>query len=214
MRCKEIEIAVAIKIASVQSHAGLRQTIAAVRGPGLDGHLDQTPVAVVAPEQVGFGVVGHVQIEIAVAVQVVEDDPHRRVAQGADSGGIAHVQKRSVAPIAVDSVRLPTSVFGSAVHVQTFVVAFRAARRRIVQVEFEVVGHVQIEPPIAIDIPKGGARAPATVIHSSGSGNFDKAPRPIVAPELVGTPIRDVQIDIAVVVVVPRSASHAPAPNT
>src|SRR5262249_26215229 len=77
--------------------------------------------------------------------------------------------------------------------------------------ELDVVHHEEIEPTVEIVVEECGARAPAWIVGAARSRDIRKRAVAVVSIELVGSEIRHVEIDAAVVVEVARRRSHAVA---
>ena len=101
-------------------------------------------------------------------------------------GGRAFVDKAARARIGVHSVGLTGEAAGAAKHVQPFVGTFDVYTWGIFHVKGHVVGNVQVQEAIAVQIAKGRAGAPVLIRHPSHLRPFGESLPIIVAIEPVG----------------------------
>ena len=74
--------------------------------PGLDGGVCERAVMLIDPELVFLLVVGHEEIEPAVAIEVGRNGPERRAERLAQAGGDRHIRELPAAQIPVEVIRL------------------------------------------------------------------------------------------------------------
>ena len=208
---EEVEIPVAVVVPRVNAHARLGAAVLAVGQPGGGADLAEPEFSLVAEQEIGLGVVGHVDVGISVGIEIGEHDSESRQAVAGDAGPLPGLREAAPAQVAIQPVRLAGDPLGSAVAAQALVAAPEPAAGRIGEIELHVVGDVQVQQPVAVQIPEGGAGAPAAVGHARRPPRLGEALSPLVEVEAVGAPVGHVEIRIAVVVGVAHGAAHAPA---
>ena len=99
---EQIPVAVPLRIGDRHSHARLRETHSRQRAAALEGLLAEGAVAVVHPQEVRPLIVGDVDVDAPIAVEVGRD--HAQAGGGArrDSGAAAHVGEGAVAVVAIE----------------------------------------------------------------------------------------------------------------
>ena len=70
------------------------------------------------------------------------------------------------------------------------------------EIELEVVADVEVEPAVAIEIEPDRGNAPAVIVETALEIDLAESPVALVVEELIGTQIREIEIDPAIVVVV------------
>ena len=102
---EDVDAAVAIVVADGDAHARLRPAVLAVGAAGLEPDVGQRAVAVVAIERARARVVGDVEIDPAVVVEVEGADAEAVGAAGRrDPRGDGHVGERPAADVAIEHV--------------------------------------------------------------------------------------------------------------
>ena len=208
---EEIEVAVAVVVPRVDAHARLGAAVLAVGQTRGGADFAEAESALVAEEEVRLGVVGHVDVGVAVGVEIGEHHPEARQAVPGDPGRVPGRREPAAAEIAVEAVGLAGDPLGPAVAAQPLVPAPEPAAGGIVEIELHVVDHVEVQEPVAVEIPEGGARAPAAVVHPRRPPGLGEGLSAAIEVEAVGAPVGDVEIGVAVVVGVAHGAAHAPA---
>src|SRR5579864_7815715 len=139
--------AVIVVIGAVHPHAGLGQAVGAESHSGLHSHLREPSFAVVVVKPTGAGVIGDVKIEAAVLVVVQPNDAQAIVGVGVNAQLFAHVGEGAVAVIVVEPVTRAFQASRSAGNGYAAVLAERTAAegRQVVQVEFHIVGDIEIQ---------------------------------------------------------------------
>ena len=205
---EQIDVAVAVEVRRVDAHAGLRRAVPVDGHAGEQGIVHETPVALVEPELVGQAVVGHVDVDAPVAVEVGGRHAQRAAPGAGDTRGLADVFETSVAQIAKQAVFLAGAAQRSAVIAHT---GGQATLALVVEVVLQVVAHVQVQPAVGIDVHERRAEAPSRVVDAGCGGHVREAPVALVAPQLVVAVVHDVQVQVAIVVDVAGSHAHAVA---
>ena len=103
---EQILVAVVVEIAGVHAHVGFSFAVRAERHAGLDGGVRERPVMLIDPELVFLLVVGHEEIEPAVAIEVGRNGPERPAERLAQAGGDRHIREFPAAQIPVEVIRL------------------------------------------------------------------------------------------------------------
>lgn len=194
---KEVLVAVFVEIAHRNTHTRFGLALGIERRAGQQGFLAEAPLAAAAPKLVGFTVVGYVEVEPAVPVVVERNHPEARAGGGGDPALEADVFEAAAAEVAEQRVGHRPKGVGS-----TIIAPARSgeAGRGLVETVVEVVGDVEVEPAVAVVIEEAGRRAPAGVPDASRRRDVFEAAVAPVAPELVRAVIREVKIDVAIVV--------------
>ena len=177
--------------------------------PGGGAGFGEAPGAVVAVHLVRLGVVGDVDVEVAVAVEVPQDHPEAGEGAGGDTGFRADVGE-GIPAVAVQPVRLRRDPHRPVEDLQALETPLPASGGRVLEIELEVVDDVEIEEPVVVEIAEGGAGTPARVAHTGGRGHLGEGAVAVVAEQLVGPPVGQIDIRVGVVVVIPDGAAHSP----
>ncbi len=157
VRHEQVFVAVAVEVGGVDPHAGLRLAVRVERAPGEQRRVRERAVAAIDPELVGQAVVGDVEVEPAVAVEVPAHDAESRTVVGRDArlGG-----DRPEGPV---TIVVEQSVGDGQVAVRPAVV-FKPVRSVALLVgrkaPVEVIGDVEIEPTVTIDVDESRADRP------------------------------------------------------
>ena len=206
----DVESSVPVVVAEGDPHAGLSLPVL------VEGHgRHQSPfiegsVSPIAEEKVGHGIVGHVEVAVAVAVVVAPDGAHPVGSRRVHAGRLGGFPEGAVAVAQVEGVpgcRKPTR---PAVDLDPAVLAVGRCGRRIFVAEFHVVGHVEVQPSVAVRVGKGCAGTPGGIPHSRFPGHVPKGAVAVVPVQEIGTVVADVEVGPAVVVVVGDGHPHSP----
>ena len=160
---------------------------------------------------VGHLVVGDIEIDETVAVEVVGGGAERRGGRhrvGAQAGADRGVDEGPVAEVPEEAVGLGRLTQRAAV---VGLPAGQEAALAVRAVEAVIVADVQVEPAVTVVVEEDGRHAEAEVVDSRGYRGVLEAPAPEVAEEPVGAQVRQVEIDPAVPVVVGRGDSDVVA---
>ncbi len=101
---EEVEVAVAVVVARVDAHRRLGEAVGIQRAAGEQGLVAEGAVALVEPQLVGRAVVGHVEVDPAVAVEVGGHRAQGLAVDGGQARGRRHVVEGAVAPVPVEAV--------------------------------------------------------------------------------------------------------------
>ena len=99
---EHIHAAVIIIIGNIHAHAGLCSCIPAQGQPGDQGAFLEGTIATVEKEIVRFGIIRHIEIEIAVIINISPDDTQSGKALAVQHTGLlGNIRERSISVIAV-----------------------------------------------------------------------------------------------------------------
>ncbi len=222
---RQIEPAVAVVVAHGDSHAGLLGTALAVGQAGEDRLLDERSVSLIDEQQVLHRVVGHVDVVVAVRIGIQDPygDPVRRFERH-QAGGLGRFDELrdtvavripvvSVVPVGRRlEIARPAEDLHAAPDTGLRVRGLFAACRVAIEAEIDVVRHVQVEVAVEVGVGPRRRRRPVRTPHARAGGDIGKRPVAVVAVQPVGTPVRHVEIGVAIVVVVRDGDSDAPVP--
>ena len=194
---EELLDAVAIHIPGRDAHARLRPTDRVERQPQAEGALQELPGRDLQPGEVGFSVVGHVDVGPAVLVEIAEQQAEALARARGDTGLGAHVAESSVALIVIEHVRHTGEALGAGKIGQAVVV--------------QITGHEQIEEPVRVVIEEAGGSAPTLGRHSRRLTDLLEATVPGVQEQAVWAEAGHVEVEVAVVVEVSDRHPHAVA---
>ena len=113
---EEVRQTVAVDVAAIDAHAGLRLAVAVEADAGRVGHVDEGAVAVVLVEEVPHHVVGDVDVGVAVAIEIAEGDAEALAGGVGDPRRARDVGERAVAVVAKQPIRHPIEHRRMAVH--------------------------------------------------------------------------------------------------
>ena len=204
---EQVLVAVVVEVAGVHPHARLGHAHLAERRAGEQAGVAERAVALVDPEQVVRAVVGDVDVDPPVAVEVGGGHAEGRPETAADERGLAHVDEAPLPRVAVQVVRGPPVGFGRTVVARVGQgAALDAALQRVVH----VVADVEIEPAVAVVVDEGGRYA-----ESSGRADAPLGRRlgeravAAIDVQLVRAVVGQEQVGPAVVVHVARRHAQA-----
>ena len=196
------------------AHAGLGLAVPSDGDSAQQPGLLETAPAVVPVEVVGSPVVGHEEVEVRVVVDIGPNDAqpvvHRPVG---DAGRLRNVREGPVAVVPVEEIGRPFQAPGPASHPQPVVVADPVLPAGIGMFDGDVVGHEEVQVPVAVVVGEGAPGAEPGTRNSGPLGGLGEGPVPVVAIEQVGSQIGDVEVEVPVAVVVSRAGAHAPSPE-
>ena len=207
MRHEQIDVAIGIEVFGVDPHAGLHVAVAVDRDAGEESRVLEASATVVDPQQVVGHVVGDVDVEVAVVVEVLRDN-----AEGGtglvDSRGGADVGEGAIAQVAEQAVACGRIDLGGAIAWLTFIAATRLVVR---QAELDVVGDVEIAQAVAIEVREARTHGPVVAGERGGRRDVPESPVAEVLQQLVRSEVGEKDVDVAVVVDVAGGDPHAVA---
>ncbi len=202
---EEVLVAVAVGVAGGDPHPRLRPAELVERHSPGESHLLQLAAAETAPELVRLAVVGDVEIEPAVAVEVAGHHAQplagvpreRRIAGGLEA---------AVTTVAVEPVGYP----GEAVRA-TVVGPAGGVGADGGGVVVEIADDEEIGEAVGVDVDQRRRAPPAAVAQPGGGGGVLEAAVAAIAVEGVRPPVGEVEIRVAVAVDVADRQAHAVA---
>src|SRR4029079_2327857 len=186
----------------------------AIGHAALDRDVLEGPVVVVAVEDGGRGIAGHVDVEPAVAVEIGGGGRHRVSARDPGrAGGFRDVAEASVPFVVEEEVRVRGQALGPTVDGDSLpqAVGSGAGPGRVGEIELQVVRDEEVHLPIAVVVDERAAGAPARPRGGQPGGGGD-----VFEPALavVVQDVRPVggyeQVEPTVVVVVTSSGTGRP----
>ena len=166
----------------------------------------ERPVAAVDSTTVLVTVVGDVDVDPTVAVEVVGDDAERPPVRARDLRLGGNVVEGPVPAVAVEPVG------HGQVPLRPAVVPY-SGRRRAVRITagtvVDVVADVEVEPAVAVEVEKRSRESPAGAARADAVRDVGESTVAVVAEQPVGAEPGEIQIDPTVVVEVARRGAHA-----
>ena len=202
----EVEVAVLVEVDELDAHPGLGGPVAVQAAACPDPAVLEDGAPVVDPEQVGGGVVRHVDVEVTVEVRVAHREteavPEGRVDSGPQGGvGEAEPSER------VEDVRRGRVVVVRAAVVGFAVVVEALDLDRVRPAE--VVHDIEVELAVAVGVEHRGARGPARIAHLELRGLVREGAVPVVHVHDVRSDVGHEQVRVPVPVEVPAGRAHA-----
>ena len=204
IRHKKIKGPIVVPIARGHAHTGFGLSLAIVGNPGDQTHFREM-AALVLVEQIGRPIARGKQVQIPIEIPIGKDRAQLpRLARSkahfrADLGEAATV-------VAIENIRFGRIGPRRAIDPDAILAETSAVR---VGAEVQIIGHVQIQVAVEIPIAKSRTRAKALVSHADGGRGIGKATVASIAIENVRAVAGDVQVCIAIIVVVRGDHAHA-----
>ena len=204
---QQIQIAIVIEVFGGDAHARLGHALQ-IRSASIgQGHVFKM-CAVIEPELVVHAVVGDEDVDAVIAIEIAAHHAQAGAETGVNLHRVGDVGEGSVAVVAIQGVgKRRLIVGGAAIVVAAEVRAIQFGRRRPGQ----IIADVQIQIAIAVVIEESGARSPTRVVNTGHVREIDEMAGALVSQQNVPPDAGDVQIDIAIVVVIARGHPHAVA---
>ena len=193
--------AIAIDVSAVDPHAGLGAAGGVEGDAGFESRVFEFAAAQVAPEEVRHRVVGDEEVDVAVGIEVGGQDAEalgEDPATHGDPGRAGDVLESPSAAVEVERVGSPIVFVGVAVGGGSSL----AAGAGLVDpgVVEQVVGDVEVEQAIAVDVCEAGARAPEGSPCPRGGCSIAEGAIAIVDVEHVAAEVGDVEVRVAIVI--------------
>ena len=206
---QEVGVAVGIDVARRHAHAGLGDAVLVHRAAAERGFLQETKVPRVHPQLVDRHVVGDEQVDAPVAVEV-RGRGAKAVAEGeAKTGRGGHVGEGAVAVVAEQLVRCRgVVVLRRTVGDHAILIALHLHRHA----PANVVDDEQVQIAVGVEVRKDRRGAQARVGDPRLRGDVLEAAFAVVAQQRIGVAVGDVEVDVAVAVVVAGRGAEAVAP--
>ena len=175
---EQVFVPVVVGVARIDAHAALSRAVRAQRGSGQQAGVSERPVLLVDPEQVLVSVVGHVDVDPAVPVEVGGRNAERRPKVPPDQRRGGNVDEPSGALIPIQAIRL------RAVHAWRAVVPAAGRARALdigVGAVVHVVPHVQVQPSVPVVVDERSRHAPAGIIRTGLPRHVGEGPVAVVS---------------------------------
>ncbi len=154
---------------------------------------------------VAHGVVGHVKVDPAVAVEIGRHHSQTLALGVQNAAGPADVTESAIAQVPVETVGHPRKMAWMAIGPDSLHLAGRIALEGRIQ----VIHHVEIRGSVPVVVEECGAGAPFGAGNPCPPGDVAEGAVPVVAVKPVGTEMGEVEIGVPIVVVVAHGNSHA-----
>ena len=159
----------------------------------------------VDPQKVGSAVIGHINIQPLIAVEIRCNDAECTT-DCADSGLPRHILETAVAQIPKQFIDSASVGFGATIFPRG---SLGKAGDSIFPVKFDIGRHIQILPAVLVVIKKNGAGTPARIIDASRRSDVTEAAIAVVEQQLVVIQIHHVEIWKTVIVDIAGCHTHA-----
>ncbi len=203
-----------VVVAQGHPHASLLPAVLAHRHPHWEGDLLEGAVLLVLVEEVRAGVVGHVEVRPAVAVEVEPGHAQAEVlARVADASLLSDLGEVPVPVVPEQEVRFAGEASRAALHVDAAILASLALAelRELVEVEVHVAADEEVEVPVPIVVGKATTRRPASARNARLLRDVGEGAVVVVAIQRIAAEAGDVDVLPAVSVHVRRAHAHRPA---
>ena len=166
----DVEESVPVVVAKVRAHACLGFAVRAEGDAGIQPNIGKSRPPLVAKEEVRGHIVGDKQIRIAVFVVIAKHYAELTAAVVINAHCFRYVGKRSISFVAIHNPRRALILTGPAVD------AYRTVPALFVVFEGKIgiVGNVEVEIAVVVDVGKGRTHAQALVADASGLCRIDK----------------------------------------
>ena len=193
--------AISVNVSAIDSHAGLGAAGGVEGDAGLERRVFELAAAQVAPEEVRYRVVGDEEVDVAVGIEVGGQDTE---ALGEDSAAhgdprrAGDVLKPAAAAVEVERVGSPIVFVGMAVGGGLLL----AAGAGLVDpgVVEQVVGDVEVQQAVAVDVGEAGTRAPEGSPCPGGGCSIAEGAVAVIDVEHVTAEVGDVEVRVAIIV--------------
>ena len=200
---EEVEVGVPVHIPEQHPHAGLGAPLRVQRGAEEQRGVGEAAVRLLFPEQVRLAVVRHIEVEPAVAGEVVAEDAECGKAGFEDSGIPGDILERAAAMVPEERVPLVGEALGRAeIRLAGGGDALPA------RTAHQVAAHIEVEVGIAVVVAKRRRAGPAVPEDPRGRR---LEPAAFATVEGVPAVVRDEHIGVAVAVHIPDCDSRAVA---
>ncbi len=150
----EVRGAAILEVHEDRPHGGRRFAILPERGVGVGGDFLEGAVALVVEQEILGLVVGHVDIGIAVAVEIGGGHAHGAARKCRDAGLLADIDERSVTGVVIQEVRVARVIERPGVVVGGVVGA-------VLRVELDVAADKEVDAAVAVVVQPRGVECPA-----------------------------------------------------
>ena len=164
---KDIEPTVAVIVSHTHAHPGLFLPVLVVSVSRHDSDVFERPIVFVMKKDAGLGINRHVDVGPAVVVEIVGDGGNRITRPGLqDAGLLRYIGERPIAIVMVKDIHAARQAARPAHHRNALplAVARLSGHRHLLQIEFDVVAHKQVQESVAVVIDPSTAGAPADAL--------------------------------------------------
>src|SRR5579872_591046 len=196
--------AIVIVILKHHTHARQRSAVRIQRGSSLKGNFFERAIAVVMKQILLHAVVCYIDVGESIAIVVGKGHPEAMPFLSGDARVLTYIFKSSVAPVVIKNV-CGARKFSR----RTIGVKVAAAVLAVLRVPFHVTRDEQVEFAVVVIIEKSGRDGPTPAGDPGLRGHIGERSVSIVVIENVPAVTGDVQIRIAIVVVVADRDAHA-----
>ena len=204
---EDVRVAVAIEVLGVHTHAGFRGAAVVEGGKGELRAFPKRAVALIQPQVIGRAVVGDIEVCVAIAIEITCRHAEGGRRDLGEAGGAADVVEAPAAEVAEETVRDRRIGGGGAIAGPPRQVWAVLVRRKG---EVEVVGDVEVQSFVAIDVGEACTHGPLGP-RQDRVAEFPEASVAQVLEQLVGAVVGEKDVRIAVVVDVAGGDAHAVA---
>ncbi len=202
---EDVLIAVVIDIADGESHAGFRLAVIVDGRAHFKGDVDKTALGV-EPELIGFTVVGDVDVDPAVVVEIAADDAESLTDSAGQAGGRGDIGERAIAVVVIEDIGDAGKHLRAAELLKAGGIG-----ADLVGGDGDIVDDVDVEKAIAVVIDERRRARPVIVGDTGGFGDLGEGAIAVVAVEPVSVEVGEVDVEVAVVVEVAERDADAVA---
>ena len=199
---EQVQRAIVVVVRKNRAHRGRSIPIGSVGYALLDRDVGESAVVVVVIQIAFHLIVGDVDVRPAIIVVVAHGHSHSASSGIGDSGFFGNIGKRAVAIVVKQAV-------GIAFVIERAGECLRGVVRLPgVGIELQIIADEQVQAAIAVVIEKCGAHAKVIVLHASGFSDVRESAIAVVVIENRGVPVGDIDVVVAVVVVIAHGYAH------
>ena len=198
---EQIFVAIGVEVARINAHASLGDPGAIDRHTRQQRAVSEAAVLLIDPQLVRLAIVRDVDVRPPIGIEVGGHHPERRTVVTGHLRLGGDVDKRPVPTIAIQPVR------NGRVALRHAIVPFAGAgeaRALFPDGVVDVVGDIQVEPPVPVDVDERRRHAPPGIARACLVGDVGKGPVTVVAEQLVRPEPGTIHVDPAVVIDVTR----------
>ena len=199
-------MAVVVVVGEVHAHPGEGLAVFVEPHAREQADLREGAVPIVVVQKALHRVIGHIDVDEAVAVVVAERHAEALAWRRRDAGLRRDVGERAVAVVAVQEVRRGIEIVRVTVGAVAWLVL--AAMAVLLEAPLQIAGHEQIEAAVVVVVEEPGAGAPSVSRDPCTGRDVGERAVSLVAIEPVAAIAGDVEIREAVVVVVADRRAH------
>src|SRR6266446_5529710 len=199
-----VRLAVIIVVLKDHAHAGQGPSIQIQRRSRLQRHFGKCAVAIVVKQILLHAIVGNIDVGKSVAIVIGERHTQTVPFLGCNFRALAHILECAVSAIVVENVGGAWKFSGRTVGMKIAAAVFAVLR-----VPVHVARDEEIQLAVVIIVEKSGRDGPPATPDTRLGGNVSEGAISVVVIENVFAIAGDVEIGIAVVVVIADGHAHA-----